>query len=155
MRNLLSQPGHFAAQETVTAKARGRLLEHVRVVGPLRPRTQLEVSATDAAALDIHPARQISGNLGDAETVELIGPAGSVVVPVILAQRHLHCDPATARAWGIADGEQIRMQITANGAIIDGIVVRVSDDAVPAVHVDEDEAREFGIKKGGEGTIVM
>lgn len=154
VRNILSQPGQFAALETVMARSRGRILEHIRVVGPFRQETQLELSASDAQALDVNPPRRISGDTHKAETVELVGPLGSVMAPVILAQRHLHCDPQTAATWGLSAGERVRVRPDGARSLIDDLAVRIHPEAVVAVHIDEDEAREFGIIKKAWGSIV-
>lgn len=154
IRNMLSQPGQFAATETVTARSRGRVLEHIRVVGPCRNKTQLEIAPRDAHALDIHPSRRISGDVKDAETVCIVGPKGSVEAPVILAQRHVHCDPQTAREWGITDKKKVRVAVEGAKKVINNVAVRIYENAVPAVHIDEDEAEEFGVQKKGWGIIV-
>lgn len=155
MRNSLSQPGQFAALETVDVRCRGRLLEHVRVVGPFRSHSQIELSERDAHALDLIAPRRISGDIADAPMVELCGPAGSVEVPAIMAERHLHCDPQTAQAWNLQQGMVITIRAEGSGALIENVKVRIDDTAAVAVHLDEEEGHELGMPKGGTGTIIF
>jgi putative phosphotransacetylase len=130
------------------------LLEHVRIVGPFREQTQLEVAPSDASALDITPPTRISGDVEGAAMVEVTGPRGSVMAPAIIAQRHLHCDSAIAAAWGIADGDSVSVALDASDVVLPNVVVRLSAQSRLAVHIHEDEAREYGVQRQGTGVIV-
>ena len=149
----LVQPGQFACEEVMTvATQRGRCLERVRVLGPVRARTQVEISRTDAYFLGLRPPVRSSGGLDGSPGCTLIGPAGTVVLAqgVIIANRHLHCPPETAAELGLKDGQIVcvRASHTDKPTIFGGVTVRVSTPARLELHLDMDDANGAGILNG-------
>ena len=145
----LSQPGQFLCKERVTLKTDAWEFKNVAIIGPERPFSQVEISRTDAFMLKIKnvPVRQ-SGDLTDAPTLTVIVDDKSVECATIVAQRHVHLDPKTAKENNIDDGQIVGIQITGErSAILESVVARVSPSFAPAVHIDGDEANAVGNPK--------
>lgn len=152
----LTQPCDFAAQETLTIKA-GNSLENVRIVGPLREKTQVEVSLTDAIKLGFNPPTRISGDLKGSAGIILIGPMGEIKLEegVIIARRHLHCATDEAKKLKFKNGQVISAIVgNEREVIFNNIIVRVGDDYKLCLHIDTDEGNAAGINKTGEGIII-
>lgn len=155
----LSQPGQFAANEKFDIQGPRGSIKGVRLLGPFRPKTQIEVSLSDAIALGIRPPVRESGDLGGSAPLKLIGPRGSVEVRegLILARRHLHCTPADAAALGLSNGEVVRVSAGrggGRGTVFEDTVVRVSEKFSLELHLDTDEANAAGVKTGDLAHIV-
>ena len=153
----LSQPGQFAARERVTVVGPKGELKNVAVLGPARKEGQVELSLTDARALGLSvPVRQ-SGDVKDSPGVNLIGPAGQLRLErgAIAAQRHIHLTPADAARFGVKDKQTVKLQtFTARPLMFEDVVVRVSPDFAPRVHLDYDEANACGFAPGDFGRII-
>ncbi len=152
----LRQPGNFAAEERVTIEGpRGRL-ERVAILGPERPRTQIEVSRTDSFALGIDAPVRESGKLDGTPKVRLIGPAGSCETDgLIVAARHIHANPEDAAAMGLEDGQFVEVEVgTGDRALtFSHTLVRVQPNAFTEMHIDTDEANAAGIRTEAEGAL--
>jgi len=155
----LLQPGQFAANETVAVvTAKGRI-EGVRVVGPARGHTQLELARSDASSLGIDPPVAASGAL-DASIggVVLVGPHGRVELArgVIVAARHLHLAPADADRWGLGDGDRIDVECGAGSRAtrFRDVLVRAGPTHATELHLDTDEAGAAGVVTGDSARIV-
>jgi putative phosphotransacetylase len=155
----LSQPGQFACAETVTLIGPKNSLPNVRVLGPARPETQVELAQTDAVRLGIKAALRDSGNLEGTEGLTLEGPnGGRVVIPrgVIRAQRHLHMTPAEAEEYGLHDQQIVKCQISGpRGGVLDNVLVRVRGDYALDLHIDTDEANGLGAENGDRAVIII
>ena len=153
----LSQPGQFAARERVTVVGPKGELKNVAVLGPARKEGQVELSLTDARALGLSvPVRQ-SGDVKDSPGVNLIGPAGQLRLErgAIAAQRHIHLPPADAARFGVKDKQVVKLQtFTARPLVFEDVLVRVSPDFAPRVHLDYDEANACGFAPGDFGRII-
>lgn len=152
----LSQPSDFACAETITLKSDSHILENMRVVGPLREHTQVEISKTDAVLLGVNPPVRLSGDLAGSGPVKLVGPKGEVnlVEGLIIARRHLHCSPEEAKKSDLRHGQLISVEIKGERALtFHCIEVRVRDDYKMCMHLDTDEGNAAGINKIGEGKI--
>ncbi|MBI5241969.1 MAG: phosphate propanoyltransferase [Elusimicrobia bacterium] len=155
----LTQPGQFAADERFDVQGPKGAIKGVRLLGPFRPKTQIEVSRTDALALGVQPPVRESGDLGGSAPLRLTGPCGSVEVRegLILARRHLHCTPAAAAAIGLSNGEIVRVSAGrggGRGTVFEDTVVRVSEKFSLELHLDTDEANAAGVKTGDLAHIV-
>jgi putative phosphotransacetylase len=157
----LTQPSDFAAEETVDiqvgSKSGGKKFDKVRVVGPLREQTQVEISLTDAIGSGIIPPVRLSGNLKNSAEVVLYGPVGQVELEegLIIAQRHLHCATDEAKELGINNGDAVAVQVGSERPVIfQNVLVRVRDSYKLCMHLDTDEANAAGINKIGEGVIL-
>lgn len=155
----ITQPGQYAARERVTVHGPAGRIEGVRVVGPPRGETQLEVAPSDARVLGIVPPVQASGSL-DASLggVRLEGSKGSVQLArgVIIPRRHLHLAPADATRLDLADGAVVSVRCGAAGrvATLHEVLVRSGPTHATELHLDVDEARALGVEPGGLCTIV-
>lgn len=155
----LLQPGFWAAEETVTVSGPKGKLERVRLVAPWRPKTQVEVSRSDAQVLGIDAPVRGSGKLSGAAPVTITGPAGSIEVPdaLIVAQRHVHFSPADAERMKVRDGEMLRVRCGTGGpreTVFEGCLARVSDKFALEFHVDTDEANAAWLKNGDLSQLV-
>ncbi|PZN28936.1 MAG: acetate/propionate family kinase, partial [Proteobacteria bacterium] len=151
-RRPLSQPGQFAAQETVTLIGpRGRL-ERVRLLGPPRERDQVEISRSDEYVLGVDAPVRLSGDLDNTPGITLEGPAGRVTLErgVICARRHIHMHPDDARRFGVRDCDSVQVRIDSEGRdlIFADVTVRVSPDFRLELHLDTDEANAAGLEDG-------
>lgn len=149
----LLQPGFWAAEEAVDVEGPKGRLKKVRLVAPYRPKTQVEVSRTDAAVLGIDAPVRGSGKLEGAAPVRLIGPKGAVEVKdaLIIAQRHVHFSPEDARRIGVEDGELLRVRAGTGGPrelVFENVLARVSDQYALELHIDTDEANAAWLKNG-------
>ena len=155
----LTQPGQFAAAQTVAVQGPKGKIDSVRIVGPARGDTQLEVAVSDASVLGIDPPVAASGKLANSiGGVTLIGPAGRVELRrgVIIAARHLHLSPADSRRWGLRDGDLLTVKCGSGARAITfhDVLVRSGDGHATELHLDSDEARAAGVKTGDPATVV-
>jgi len=154
----LSQPGEFASTSFVDIEANGRLLKQLRVLGPLRPRTQIEISATDARALKINPPVRNSGDLDGSEALTLTGPAGKLELSegCIIASRHLHLTEEDAQRVGVRAGQQVSIRVFGDkSGVLNNVFCRISDDYSFELHIDADDANAFQIKNGDIAEIIV
>ena len=153
----LSQPGQFAAEQKVTLVGPKGVIENVRVLGPVRKATQVEISVSDCFKLGVRAPIRSSGDLAGSAGVTLVGPKGSITLKegVIIAERHIHLDPASAAAFGVKDGDRVSVRTTGSRALtFSEVLVRVSDKYRPEMHVDIDEANAALLKNGDMVEIV-
>jgi putative phosphotransacetylase len=140
----LYQEGNFAAVETVTLVGpRSRLIPNVRVLGPLRKQSQVELSFTDAILLGIDVPVRLSGHIEGTPGVVVMGPKGIVELPcgVIRAAIHVHMNPAEAAQYGVAQGELMKLRVKGPSAVVfEGVQVRIDPSSRLNVHMDTDEA---------------
>ena len=154
----LSQPGQFVSQVSLTIKTPKLAIKKVRVLGPLRQQTQVEISRSDAYSLGINPPLRISGDLKDSTGIMLIGPKGTIKLTegVIVAQRHLHLTPQQAKQIGISRRQFVSIQITGSRALIfHRVKVRVSEQFSLVCHLDTDEGNSAGIDRRKYGKIIF
>ncbi|MCR9031164.1 phosphate propanoyltransferase [Citrobacter amalonaticus] len=144
----LLQPGQYAAEQTVTLVGPKGQLKNVRLLGPLRSTSQVEISCTDARTLGIAAPLRMSGNLKGTPGIRLVSPFGELELPsgVIVAQRHIHMSPLDALILRVAHGDSVSVAIegTDRRLIFDNVAVRVSPDMRLEMHIDTDEANAAG-----------
>lgn len=144
----LLQPGQYAAEQTVTLVGPKGQLKNVRLLGPLRSTSQVEISRTDARTLGIAAPLRMSGNLKGTPGIRLVSPFGELELPsgVIVAQRHIHMSPLDALILRVAHGDSVSVAIegTDRRLIFDNVAVRVSPDMRLEMHIDTDEANASG-----------
>lgn len=154
----LRQPGNWVAAERITVEGPKGRLEHVAILGPLRPRTQIEVSRTDSFALGIDAPVRDSGQLDGTPRVRLIGPAGQLDTDgLIVAARHIHTNPQDAARMGLEDGDLVDVEVRGQdgrGLTFARSLVRVSSAAFTEMHIDTDEANAAGISGAAEGELL-
>ena len=153
----LMQPGEFACNELLVISGKKGEIKKVRVLGPLRKATQVEVSLSDSIQIGLDaPVRQ-SGHIAGSAPVRITGPNGIVDLKegCIVAMRHVHMKPADAEFYGIKDQEILRIKIEgARGLVFDNVVARVSPNMNLECHLDTDEANAAGAKNGSKAEIL-
>lgn len=157
-KNLLVQPGQYASEETVALRGPKGQFSRVRVLGPLRPETQVEISVSDGYTLGLTPPVRDSGKLEGSPGIEIIGPRGSIVKQrgVIVARRHIHMDIQRANLLALSDKQIVEVEIGgARGAVLKQVLIRVSRQYLPEMHLDLDEANGLGVKPGTSATIII
>lgn len=156
-RSDLSQPGQFACQETVNLIGPKGRVERVRVLGPERKETQVEISMTEEFRLGVKAPIRASGYLEGSPGIKLEGPEGECDLPqgVICSFRHIHMSPEDALSFGLKDRDLVMVKVKGERTLIFGdVLVRVHPDFRLAMHIDTDEANAANIKTGMEGTLV-
>ena len=154
----LSQPGQYACKETLTLIGPSmRPIENVRVLGPLRKSSQVEISMTDSFVLKVKPPVRESGKTQGSAPITIIGPKGIVSLKegCIIANRHIHMSPADAQKFGVKDGDYINVDAfggTRKTRWYD-VQIRVHEQFRLEMHVDTDDANAVGFKNGSTVTI--
>jgi acetate kinase len=152
----LSQPGQFACKEQLTIVGPKGRIERVRVLGPTRKYSQVEIAMTEQFKLGIHPPIRESGDIADTPGCTLEGTAGRVHLErgVICAFRHIHMAPGDALGYGVRDKSIVRVRITGERELIFGdVLVRVDPSFALAMHIDTDEANAANVQTGAKGFI--
>lgn len=154
----LSQPGQYACEERVTVVGPKKELPNVSILGPVRPATQVELSATDARSIGITAPIRESGDVAGSGACKLVGPCGEVEISegVIVAKRHIHLTPADAEELGVKDKDVVWVKIDTpeRKAVLGDVVCRVSDKFARAMHIDTDESNAIGAGANLTGVIV-
>ncbi len=153
----LSQPGQFAAEETVAIIGPKGGFDKVRILGPARGDTQIEISRTDAFALGVNPPVRESGNIEGTPGLKVVGPQGEVELErgVIIAARHIHFHTADAAQWNIRDKQKLRVKLSGERPLIfEDVIARISDKYALDMHIDTDEGNAAGAKTGDWAEIL-
>lgn len=153
----LSQPGQFACQECLDVIGPKGVLHKVRILGPERPAAQVELAQTDCRAIGVQAPVRASGHVEGTPGVLLQGPRGVLQLSqgVIIADRHLHMSTAQAAAFGLSDGDTVRVRIDGGKpGILDGVLVRAGDKYELDLHLDTDDANAFQLKQGQLVTVL-
>jgi putative phosphotransacetylase len=141
---MLSQPGQYASEERVDVVGPKNTLKRVRILGPVRSATQVELSLTDARSIGVTAPVRESGDIAGSGACKLVGPCGEVEVKegVIAAKRHIHMTPADAEKYGVKDKDVVSVKVESNGRslVFGDVVVRVSEKFSLAMHIDTDES---------------
>ncbi len=139
----LYQEGEFASEQLVTLVGpRQRIIPNVRILGPVRNYTQVELSYTDGIYLGVDLPLRISGNHEGSPGITILGPKGAVSIPkgVIRAERHVHMSTADMAYYGMKDGDHMKLKIEGPcGVMFDKVRVRFHPKVVLEVHIDTDE----------------
>jgi putative phosphotransacetylase len=151
LKKALSQPGEFACEEVLDIKVGERSIKGIRVLGPIRRQTQVEISASDARKLRSKPPVRSSGHLEGSAPVTVIGPKGSIDLKegLIIANRHIHFTPSDAEKFDIKDSDIISVKWGGEkGGIFDDVCCRVSKNYSLELHIDTDDASAFMLNNG-------
>ena len=152
----LSQPGQYACVEQLAIVGPKGRIERVRVLGPARKNTQIEIARTEQFKLGVHPPIRESGVIEDTPGCTLEGPAGSVKLErgIICAMRHIHMTPEDALRYGVRDKSVVRVRVAGVRELVFGdVLVRVDPSFALAMHIDTDEANAASLNTGGQGYI--
>jgi putative phosphotransacetylase len=153
----LSQPHQYAAQETVEIRGPKGKFDKVRILGPARGITQIEISRTDAYFLGIQPPVRESGHIDGTPGVTLVGPNSEIDLMhgVIVAKRHIHFHTEDAATWGIRDKQILQVKLHGERPLIfDDVIARVSEQYALDMHIDTDEANAAGVRTGDWAEIL-
>lgn len=156
-KNDLTQPGQFASTAIVTIKTDKSEINNVRVLGPTRDYTQVEISKTDSYKLGINPPIRDSGDLKGSSKITIIGPSGSVDLEegCIIATRHIHILPSQVKMYGLEGKDTVNVKLFGEkGGIISNVHLKVSEEAFFELHLDTDDANAHLIKNGDIGEIL-
>ena len=147
----LRQPGQFASDKLVTIKNGDREINHVRVLGPIRNYTQVEISKTDAYTLKLNPPIRTSGDLEGSSPITIIGPKGKIDLKegCILANRHIHISPEEVKKYNLEGVKKVKVKIDGEkGGILNNVYLKIQEPSLLEMHIDTDEGNAFNIKTG-------
>jgi putative phosphotransacetylase len=147
----LSQPGQYACEEKVDIEGAKGTLKGVRILGPVRPDTQFELSISDAFILGVPSMLRNSGDIVGTPGAKIIGPKGEVEINegVIVAARHIHMHTKDAYEFGVKDNDIVSIKLDGpRGLTFNNVLVRVSDQFALEMHVDIEEGNACGVKNG-------
>jgi len=152
----LTQPGQFAANEKVTIKTEAKTIQEVRVLGPARNYTQVEISKTDAYALKLNPPVRESGDLREAQPITIIGPNGEITKDCcIIASRHIHLTSEDRKKYNLEGLDYVNIKVEGlKGGIFNNVSLKESEDYAYELHIDCDDANSFMLKTGDEVEII-
>ncbi|MCL2111541.1 MAG: phosphate propanoyltransferase [Clostridiales bacterium] len=153
----LVQPGQYAADERVDIVGPKSTFKGIRIIGPTRPQTQVEISATDARALGLDVPVCESGKLDGTPGVKLVGPAGELDLAegVMIALRHIHLSPSEAEEAGLKDKDIVDVQTFGTRPVIfQDVLIRSGDPHRNEFHIDTDEANAAGVENYQEVEII-
>ena len=154
----LSQPGQFACEERVAVVGSKGQFAAVSILGPTRPSSQVEISASDARSIGVVAPVRESGDIAGSGSCKLVGPKGEVELKegVIVAKRHIHLTPDAAAEFGVEDKEVVGVKIESDGRslIFGDVVCRVHPNFAPAMHIDTDESNAAFATPGMMGEII-
>ena len=150
--------GQFAANDCCTIVGlKLRAIENVRVLGPARKSTQVEISSTDARKLGINVPIRESGDIAGSAPIAIVGPKGAIYCKegCIVAARHIHMSPSDATAAGVNDGDYVSVKVeNERGTTFNNVKIRVDDSFTLEMHIDTDEANASEIKQGDKVMII-
>ena len=149
IKKLLSQPGQFASNESVSVSNGEYKIDGIRVLGPFRKYSQLEISKTDAYELKVDPPVRMSGDLANSEAITIIGPIGAIHREncCIIAKRHIHVDDATAKKLNIKSDQDFSFIVPGiKGGILTNVTAKVNKNYKYEIHIDVDDGNSHLIK---------
>lgn len=153
----LSQPGQYACKETITICGPKGAIEKIRILGPVRSNTQVEVLAGDSFKLGVVSQARLSGELSGTPGITLIGPKGSVQAAegLIIAQRHIHMTLQDAQRFGVSDGQTVAIQVEGpRGGTYNNVAIRANNTSALECHIDTEEANAMSISGSSKIKIV-
>lgn len=150
--------GQFACNECCTIVGlKLRAIENVRVLGPARKSTQVEISSTDARKLGINVPVRESGDIAGSAPIAIVGPKGAVYCKegCIIAARHIHMSPADAASCGVQDGDYVSVKVeNERGTTFNHVKIRVDESFTLEMHIDTDEANASEIQQGDKVVVI-
>ncbi len=153
----LSQPGQYASNEKVDIVGPKGTLKGVRVLGPARKSTQIEISVADGFVLGVKPPVRDSGDTNDSPGCKIVGPKGEVEIAdgIIAAARHIHMHTSDAEKFEVKDKDLVKVKVKGKrGLIFENVLVRVNPEYALEMHVDIDEGNAANIKSGEQVELI-
>jgi putative phosphotransacetylase len=154
----LLQPGQYAAKETVTLHGHKGSIERVRVLGPARAESQVEISGTDQFRLGVYAPVRESGQLEDTPGIEIEGPGGQISLErgVVRAWRHIHMTPENGTQFKVKNRERVNVRLKGDrSTILEDVLIRITDTSALEMHIDTDEANAAGVAQESAGEVIM
>ena len=154
----LKQPGQYAAEEKVDLEGPKGIIKGVRILGPVRKTTQIEISFADSFVIGVTPPIRDSGDLKGSASARITGPVGSVEINegIIAAARHIHMTPEDAAQWGLKDKDTVNVRTGGQRSLIfENVLVRVNPEYKLEMHVDMEEGNSAGVKNNDEVEVVI
>lgn len=153
----LTQPGQFACKETVTLCGPKGAIEKIRILGPARKESQVELLVSDNYKLGLNAPLRLSGEIKGSAPITVVGPKGSVYLEegAIVARRHIHMMPEDARRFGVSDGETVSVRVNGErGGVMDNVIIRANNTSKLDFHIDTEEANALGLGSSDKITII-
>lgn len=153
----LAQPGQYACKETVTICGPKGAIEKVRVLGPVRSKTQIEILAGDGYKLGVKAPAKLSGDLDDTPGITVVGPKGSIQTlnGLIVARRHIHMAPQDALYYGVKDGDIVKIEVCGpRGGTYNNVAIRVTASSALECHIDTEEANAMNVGSADKVSII-
>lgn len=153
----LSQPGQYACKEVVTICGPNGAIEKVRILGPVRSKTQIEILEGDCYKLGVKTQSRLSGDLQGTVGITIIGPKGSVQTTegLIVAQRHIHMTPKDAERFGVYDGQMVSIQIAGlRGGTYSNVAIRANNESALECHIDTEEANAMKVNSSTKINLI-
>lgn len=153
----INQPGQFASKEVVTILTEKGIIENVRVLGPIRPYTQVEISKTDAYKLGINPPVRDSGDIAGSASISIVGPSGRIDLKegCILATRHIHITPKQMELYGLEGKKTVDVLLSGEkGGILHNVSLKVSENSYFELHIDTDDANAHLVSSSDFAEII-
>lgn len=153
----LSQPGQFACKETVILCGPNGAIDKVRILGPVRSKTQVEILEGDCYKLGVKSEPRLSGDLDGTPGITIVGPKGSVQTKegLIVAQRHIHMTPKDAERFGVCDGQIVSIEVKGvRGGTYSSVAIRANDASALECHIDTEEANAMKVNSKTKVTII-
>lgn len=154
----LSQPGEFASTDKLTIKTNKAVIPNVRILGPIRNYTQVEISKTDAVKLRINPPVRESGDLENSESIIIEGPLGEIKVDncCIIASRHIHLTNEDVSKYGLEGIDKVSVKLLGEkGGILNNVSLKVNDNYAFEMHLDTDDGNAHLLNQGDKGIILI
>jgi acetate kinase len=158
IRNLLSQTGQWAAEETVNVVGPKGNIQQVRILGPCRTANQIEIAESEGYELGIDVPTRLSGDLQNTPVIRLRGPAGTIQTNGLIAAKwHIHTNAADAEPYALTNGEQVDVEARSkdHAFLFYGVVIRVDPNFVTEMHIDTDQADLAQMRHGGLGELML
>ncbi len=153
----INQPGQYASNTFLKLKTDKSEIDRVRLLGPLRSYTQVEISRTDAYQLGLDPPLRESGDVEGAAPITIIGPCGTITRNcAILATRHIHIDHAKREELGLLNVDKVQVKVPGiKGGILDNVSIKETNPAYFEMHLDTDDANSHLLKNNDEVEIIV
>ncbi|MEG2457930.1 MAG: phosphate propanoyltransferase [Bacilli bacterium] len=158
IKNNLLQPGEYSANETLTIKTNKDEIRNVRIIGPLRPYSQVEISKTDSYKLGINPPLRDSNNLIDSEDITLISNLKEVKLTnaCVISTRHIHMNNIDALKYGLKNNDKVSIKVEGiKPGILGNVNIKVKDNYVLELHLDTDDANAFLLNNNDELEVII
>ena len=153
-KNDLSQIGDFASNQTLTIRNGDKKIENVRICGPFRKYTQIEITKTDARKLGVNPPIRHSGDLNNSAKITLETEKASIETDgLIIMARHVHMSPEDAKKYNVKDMQKVKIRIDGIRSAVVDAEVKINDNGVYEVHFDTDEGNAFNLEDNEEVTL--